>query len=100
VEILGSGRITANPEVTQLVDGFCPDLATRSRVRKVVIDTGAADFAERTAALPRGVVSQGPVSAVSCAGDLMQSNPIILRISIDSKRSALRASLLEVSRPF
>jgi hypothetical protein len=76
-------------------------LATRSRVRKVVLDTGASDFAECTAAaLARGVLSQGPVTAMSCAGDLMQSNPIILRISIDSKRSALRASLLEVSRPF
>jgi hypothetical protein len=32
--------------------------------------------------------------------DRMQSNPIIPRISIDSKRSALRASLLEVSQPF
>jgi hypothetical protein len=37
-------------------------------VRNVVLDTGAADFAERTAALARGVLSQGPVSAVSCVG--------------------------------
>jgi hypothetical protein len=40
----------------------------RSRVRNVVLDTGAADFAERTAALAREVLSQGPVSAVSCVG--------------------------------
>jgi uncharacterized protein YbjT (DUF2867 family) len=39
-------------------------IAPRSRVRNVVLDTGAADFAERTAALARGVLSQ----AVSCAG--------------------------------
>jgi uncharacterized protein YbjT (DUF2867 family) len=38
------------------------------RVRNVVLDTGAADFAERTAALAREVLSQGPVSAVSCVG--------------------------------
>jgi uncharacterized protein YbjT (DUF2867 family) len=42
--------------------------APRSRVRNVVLDTGAADFAERTAALAREVLSQGPVSAVSCVG--------------------------------
>jgi hypothetical protein len=35
-------------------------------VRNVVLDTGAADFAERTAALAREVLSQGPVSALSC----------------------------------
>jgi uncharacterized protein YbjT (DUF2867 family) len=42
--------------------------APRSRVRNVVVDTGAADYAERTAALAREVLSQGPVSAVSCVG--------------------------------
>jgi len=40
----------------------------RSRVRNVVLDTGAADFAERTAAIAREVLSQGPASAVSCVG--------------------------------
>jgi uncharacterized protein YbjT (DUF2867 family) len=43
-------------------------IAARSRVRNVVLDTGAADLAERTAALARDVLSQGPVSAVSCVG--------------------------------
>jgi len=43
-------------------------IAARSRVRNVVLDTGAADFAERTAELAREVLSQGPVSAVSCVG--------------------------------
>ncbi|MDR3777366.1 MAG: hypothetical protein P4K97_10785 [Terracidiphilus sp.] len=43
-------------------------IAARSRVRNIVLDTGAADFAERTAALAREVLSQGPVSAVSCVG--------------------------------
>src|SRR5580658_10156853 len=43
-------------------------IAARSRVRNVVLDTGANDFAERTAALAREVLSQGPASAVSCVG--------------------------------
>ncbi len=43
-------------------------IAPRSRVRNVILDTGAADFAERTAALAREVLSQGPVSAVGCVG--------------------------------
>ncbi len=43
-------------------------IAPRSRVRNVVLDTGAADFAERTAGLAREVLNQGPASAVSCVG--------------------------------
>jgi uncharacterized protein YbjT (DUF2867 family) len=43
-------------------------IAPRSRVRNVVVNTAAQDFAERTAALAREVLSQGPVSAVSCVG--------------------------------
>ncbi|MDR3742352.1 MAG: hypothetical protein P4L40_25315 [Terracidiphilus sp.] len=43
-------------------------IAARSRVRNVVLDAGAADFAERTAALAREVLAQGPASAVSCVG--------------------------------
>ena len=43
-------------------------IAPQSRVRNVVLDTGAADFAERTSSLARDVLSQGPVSAVSCVG--------------------------------
>jgi uncharacterized protein YbjT (DUF2867 family) len=43
-------------------------IAQRSRLRDVVLDTCAADFAERSVAFARGVSSQGPVSAVSCVG--------------------------------
>src|ERR1700722_4967414 len=43
-------------------------ISARSRVRNVVLDTDTADFAERTAALAREVLSQGPASAVSCVG--------------------------------
>jgi uncharacterized protein YbjT (DUF2867 family) len=56
------------PECREVVMITRKPIAPRSRVRNVVLDTGAADFAERTAALARDVLSQGPVSAVSCVG--------------------------------
>jgi uncharacterized protein YbjT (DUF2867 family) len=56
------------PECREVVMVTRKPIAPRSRVRNVVLDTGAADFAERTAALAREVLSQGPVSAVSCVG--------------------------------
>jgi uncharacterized protein YbjT (DUF2867 family) len=37
-------------------------------VRNIVLDTSAADFAERIASLARDVLRQGPASAVSCVG--------------------------------
>ncbi|HYP13687.1 MAG TPA: hypothetical protein VEQ63_07175 [Bryobacteraceae bacterium] len=43
-------------------------IAARSRVRNVVLDTGSADFYERTTVLAGEVLSQGPASAVSCVG--------------------------------
>ncbi|HEX3951272.1 MAG TPA: hypothetical protein VHW95_15565 [Steroidobacteraceae bacterium] len=43
-------------------------IAARARVRNIVLDTGDADFAERTAAVAREALSEGPVSAVSCVG--------------------------------
>src|SRR5690242_20600067 len=49
-------------------DVWLDHVTFESRVRNVVLDTGAADFAERTADLAREVLSQGPVSAVSCVG--------------------------------
>jgi hypothetical protein len=60
--------LLAIPECREVVMVTRKPIAPRSRVRNIVLDTGAADFAERTAALVRGVLSQGPVSAVSCAG--------------------------------
>ncbi len=56
------------PECREVVMVTRKPITARSRVRNVVLDTGAQDFAERTAALAREVLSQGPVSAVSCAG--------------------------------
>jgi hypothetical protein len=43
-------------------------IAAQSRVRNVIFDTGSADFAARTAAFAREVLSEGPAGAVSCVG--------------------------------
>jgi uncharacterized protein YbjT (DUF2867 family) len=61
-------ELLATSECREVVMITRKPIAPQSRVRNVVLDTGAADFAERTAALARGVLSQGPVSAVSCVG--------------------------------
>jgi uncharacterized protein YbjT (DUF2867 family) len=61
-------ELLAIPECREVVMVTRKPIAAGSRVRSVVLDTGAADFAERTAALAREVLSQGPVSGVSCAG--------------------------------
>jgi uncharacterized protein YbjT (DUF2867 family) len=61
-------ELLAIPECREVVMVTRKPIAARSRVRNVVLDSGAADFAERTAALAREVLSEGPVSAVSCVG--------------------------------
>jgi uncharacterized protein YbjT (DUF2867 family) len=61
-------ELLAIPECREMVMATRKPIAARSRVRNVVLDTGAADFAERTAALAREVLSQGPASAMSCVG--------------------------------
>src|ERR1700676_184223 len=61
-------ELLATSECREVVMVTRKPIAPRSRVRNAVLDTGAADFAERTAALARGVLNQGPVSAVSCVG--------------------------------
>jgi hypothetical protein len=60
--------LLAIPECREVVMVTRKPTAARSRVRNVVLDTGAADFAEHSAALAREVLSQGPASAVSCVG--------------------------------
>ena len=50
-------ELLAIPECREVVMVTRKPIAARSRVRIVVLDTGAADFAERTAALARGVVN-------------------------------------------
>jgi uncharacterized protein YbjT (DUF2867 family) len=61
-------ELLATSECREVVMASRKPIAPRSRVRNVVLDTGAADFGERTAAVAREVLSQGPVSAVSCVG--------------------------------
>ena len=61
-------ELLATPESREVVMVTRNAIAARSRVRNVVLDTGAADFAERTAGLGREVLSQSPASAVSCVG--------------------------------
>jgi uncharacterized protein YbjT (DUF2867 family) len=61
-------ELLAIPECCEVVMVTRKPVAPRSRVRNVVLDTGAADFAERTAELAREVLTQGPASGVSCVG--------------------------------
>ena len=61
-------ELLAIPECREVVMVTRKPIAARSRVRNVVLDTDAADFAERTTALAREVLSHGPASAVSCVG--------------------------------
>ena len=61
-------ELLAIPECREVVMVIRKPIAARSRVRSVVLDTGSADFAERTASVAREVLNQGPVSAVSCVG--------------------------------
>jgi uncharacterized protein YbjT (DUF2867 family) len=61
-------ELLAIPECREVVMVTRKPIAARSRVRNVVLDTGAADFAERVAAIARELLTQGPASAVSCVG--------------------------------
>ena len=61
-------KLLAIPDCREVVMVTRKPIAARSRVRNIVLDTAAADFPERTAALAREVLCQGPVSAVSCVG--------------------------------
>jgi nucleoside-diphosphate-sugar epimerase len=61
-------ELVAIPECREVVMVTRKPIAARSRVRNVVLDAGAADFAEHIAALAREVSSQSPISAVSCVG--------------------------------
>ena len=61
-------ELLAVPQCREVVMVTRRPIAARARVRNVVLDTGAANFAERTAGVAREVLSQGSVSAVSCVG--------------------------------
>jgi uncharacterized protein YbjT (DUF2867 family) len=60
--------LLALPECREVVLVTRKPIAASARVRDVVLDTGAAAFAENTSALVRDVLRQGPASAVSCVG--------------------------------
>src|SRR5271165_1855896 len=61
-------ELLAIPQCREVVMVTRKPVAPQPRVRNVVLDTGAADFSDRTAVLAREVLSQGPTSAVSCVG--------------------------------
>ena len=61
-------ELLAIPECREVVMITRKPIVAQPRVRAVVLDTGNADFAERTAALARELLSRGPASAVSCVG--------------------------------
>ena len=61
-------ELLATSECREVVMVTRKPITPRPRVRNVILDTGAADFAERTCLLACEVLSQGPVSAVSCVG--------------------------------
>ena len=61
-------ELLAIPECREVVMVTRKPIAARSRVRNVVLDTAASDFAERVAAIARDALLRGPVSAVSCVG--------------------------------
>jgi uncharacterized protein YbjT (DUF2867 family) len=61
-------ELLAIPECREVVMVTRKPIAARPRVRNIVLDTGAADFTEQTAALVREVLKEGPASAVSCVG--------------------------------
>jgi uncharacterized protein YbjT (DUF2867 family) len=61
-------ELLAIPECREVVMITRKPLAPQSRVRHVVLDTGAPDFADRTAGVASETLAHGPVSAVSCVG--------------------------------
>ena len=61
-------ELLAVPECREVVMVTRKPIAAQPRVRNVVLDTAATDFAERITALAREVLSQGPASAISCVG--------------------------------
>ncbi len=53
-------ELLAIPECREVVMVTRKPVAAQLRVRNIVLDTGAADFAEHTADLARAALSQGP----------------------------------------
>lgn len=72
----GTGQVGAATIAELLALSACREIvsitrkpvALQPRVRNVVLDTAAADFADRTDALARELLSHSPASAISCVG--------------------------------
>ena len=60
--------LLAIPQCREVVMITRKPIAPRTRIRNIVLDTAAPDFADRTAAIARDVLSHGPASAISCVG--------------------------------
>ena len=79
-------ELLAIPECREVVMVTRKPIAPRSRVRNIFLDTGAADFAERTADLVRETLSEGSASAVSCvgvgSGSMRWSEEELLRLEV------------------
>ena len=61
-------ELLAIPQCREVVMLTRKPIVPRSRVRNVVLDTAASDFTDRTAALAREVLTEGPAGAISCVG--------------------------------
>ena len=62
------GELLAIPECREVVMVTRKPIEPRPRVRNVVLDTAARDFAQQTCAAARAALTEGPASAISCAG--------------------------------
>jgi uncharacterized protein YbjT (DUF2867 family) len=78
--------LLAMPECREVVMVTRKPVTAQSRVRNVVLDTAAANFAEQAAAIGREALTQGAVSAVSCvgvgSGSMRWSEQELLRLEV------------------
>lgn len=68
---VGSAAVTellALPQCREVVMITRKPIVPRLRIRNIVLDTAASDFADRTATIAREVLAEGPASAISCVG--------------------------------
>ncbi len=56
------------PACREVVSITRKPIAPQPRVRNIILDTSSEEFADRTAAIAREVLSHGPASAISCVG--------------------------------
>lgn len=61
-------QLLSIPACREVVSVTRKPVTPQPRVRNIVLDTSAADFAGRTEALAHEILAQGPASAISCVG--------------------------------